>query len=387
MCGIIKVIICVKGEFLVKKIYLMMVAVFMTALIPLHAVAQTSELTAKNNNGEVKVSITNSVETQNADEILPGIRECSEAITHSLTLKADADVVASLKLMTSEVATGDKIPLNNYDIIIKNEKEEVIYDSKNAIMSKRNDSYKEMPFGNILAGEEKTYSITYMLIDTQTDVSTISLAISAKAYLEPTQAPENTPKPKYTMEDEFIFDWDQEQEKIDNEVAESTDPSATLPPSKPITTIKKVCGEDIPAGRFSVTGNGNLKISSSTGSVKSEAIISENPVEGKSVKTAVVLLESGDVLDITPLEGEEKARLKFNKINTTTPAASATTNDKNGDRKANIATPTPKNPAQAAKTNPKTGDDGVGILIGVAAFAVVAFVALEIIKRKKRNNS
>ena len=344
-----------------KKIYLMMVTVFLAALIPMQAIADTPQLTAANENGEVKVSITNSTVTQNADEILPGIKECVHPVTQSITVKADAGVIASIRLVVSEIQTDKKTtPLNNYTVIIKNDKEEVIYDSTTAVQAKRNDSYKDMLLGELQAGEEKTYSVTYSIIDATVDISTISVELAAKTNVEPTPAPKSTLKPKFDFDSlnkqsEFVFDFS--DEKTDNATATT------------VTEIKKVCGEDIPAGRFSITGNGKLVVTSATGAKKSESVVSETPVAGQSVKTAVVLLEDKDVLTITPLEGQEKARLKFNKVTT-----------------ENVAgTPTPVKPANDTKTNPKTGDGGIGIVVGVAALAVLAFVALEVLKRKNNN--
>ncbi len=352
-----------KGEFELKKIYLMLVAAIMATVIPMHIMAATPQLTATNDNGEVKVSITNSTATQKADELLPGITECTEAVTNSVTLKADAGVIASLRLVVSEIPTGDKTPLNNYDIIIKNENEEVVYDSKNATLSKRNDLYKNMELGELKSGEEKTYSVTYKITDTALDVSKVSVELAAKTNAVPTPTPVATLKPKFDFDsldkqNEFIFDFSEEFK------------GGTAPSTGTTNEIKKVCGQDIPAGRFSVTGNGKLKISSAAGAVKSESVVSETPVAGQSVKTAVVLLEDGDVLSITPLKEGEKARLKFNKVTTA----------------ATTATATPVQPTAVAKTNPKTGDGSVGIIIGVAMLAALTVALLEFLKRKSRTN-
>ena len=214
--------------------------------------------------------------------------------------------------------------------------------------------------GELQAGEEKTYSVTYSLIDETVDISTISVEFAAKTNVVATPVPTSTLKPKFDFDSldkqsEFIFDFS--DEKTDGTT------NAT------VTEIKKVCGVDIPAGRFSITGSGKLVVTSSTGAKKSESVVSETPVAGQSVKTAVVLLEDKDVLTITPLAGQEKARLKFNKVTT-----------------ENItSTPTPVKSANDNKTNPKTGDNGIGIVVGVAALAVLAFVALEVLKRKNSN--
>lgn len=363
-CDIISLSILYKGAFILKKIYLALVAALIAAVIPMQVMANTPHLTAKNDNGEVTVPIASGIITRNADEILPGITECLDEVTQTITLKASSGVITSLRLVIPKEDAGEDSPLNNYDIVIKDADENEVYNSATAAKAKANEFYKEMRLGELLTGEEKTYSVTYKLIDPRKDVSMVTVELTSKANVTPTPTPVATLKPKFDFESlekqsEFIFDFSGESKD-----GETTGASDT------VSEIKKVCGTDIPAGRFSVTGNGKLKISSATGSVKSESVVSETPVAGKSVKTAVVLLENGDVLSITPLEGDEKARLKFNKVTTA----------------ATTATATPVKPTDAAKTNPKTGDGNVGIVIGVALVALLAVGMLEYMKRKSKTN-
>ena len=353
-----------KGAFILKKIYLALVAALMAAVIPMQVMANTPQLTAKNDNGQVAVSITNSITTKNADEILPKITECIDGVTQTITLKADAGAIASLRLVLPQITTESKTPLNNYNVIITDEKGATVYNSSEGAIARLNDMYKEMKLGEIQSGEEKTFNVTYKIIDPQVDVSKVTVELAAKTNFVPTPTPASTLKPKFDFDslekqNEFIFDFSNEPKN-----GETTDPS------NKINEIRKVCGTDIPAGRFSVTGNGKLKILSAAGNVKSESVVSETPVAGKSVKTAVVLLEKDDVLSITPLEGDEKARLKFNKVTTA----------------ATTATATPVKPTDASKTNPKTGDGDVGIVIGVALIALLAVGMLEYVKRKSKTN-
>lgn len=360
-----------KGAFKLKKIYMALVVALMTAIIPMQGMAQTPQLTATNENGEVKVNITSGTTTQSVDELLPGINESTVAKTQEITLKAEAGVIASLRLEISEVPTaGNTTPLNNYNVTVTDADNNIVYNTATANQAKRNDSYKEIKLGELQANEEKTYSVTYSLIDSTVDVSEISVTLAAKTNVEPTPVPAPA-EPTATLAPKFDFDsLDSTNEFIFDFADEFTD-TESEDPTKTSKEIRKVCGKDIPAGRFSVTGNGVLKITSANGSVKNELVIAENPVNGNGVKTAVVLLETGDVLTITPLEGTEKARLKLNKV--TTDAVSATA--------------TPVQPVVDTKTNPKTGDGNVGIVIGVALFAVLAFVGLEILKRRGKTNN
>lgn len=349
-----------------KKIYLALVAVLLTALLPLGVMAETPQLTATNEEGEVKVNITNSMTTQAADILLPGIFESKTPITKELTLKAEAGVIASLRLEISEPpTTGKETPLNNFVVVVSDTDGNVIYNTESKNQAKRNDDYKEIKLGELQANEEKTYTITYSVADETVDISKISVTLAAKTNVRATPAPtlpESTPAPKFDFnslenKSEFVFDF----------ADEFTDTTS----GEPGTTkeIKKICGKDIPAGRFLVTGNGGLKITSANGGVKETLVISENPVSGKSVKQQVVILAEGDVLTIVPLDGDEKARLKFNKITTETATNTA----------APVSTIAP------VKANPKTGDNGIGIAIGVAVLAVLAFAGLEVLKHKGNN--
>lgn len=347
-----------------KKIYLALVATLVAAIIPVQVIANAPQLTAKNADGEVKVEITDKIMTMSAENILPGIKTSTEPTTNEITLKAEAGAIASFRFELPEAPGGKTNVLNNFIVQISDLNDVIVYDTDSANVAKGNDIYKEALIGEIKPGEEKTYKVTYQVLDPLVDVSQVSVKLAAKTNVVSTpapQAPQSTLKPKFDMnslenETEFVFDLEEEKKEKENENSEEK-----------VTQIKKVCGVDIPAGRFVVTGNGHLLVTSVTGVVVRDVIIAEKPETGKSLDTAAVLLEKGDTIIITPLDGEEKARLKFSKAET----------------EEATSTPTPAEPTEEPqKANPKTGDGSMGVLIGVAVFAVLAFAALELMKRR-----
>ncbi len=353
-----------------KKLYISVVTAILMAVMPIGAIANTPQLSVKNSEGEIKVDITDAVKSVKADDIFADIATCKERVVNDITVNAEADADASIKLELNKLPTGNINPLNNYIITVTDDADKVIY---NSIASKvdSDSTYREIQLGNISAGESKKFSVRYELIDVNLDMSAVSAVITAKAStsVAPTSAPTSTPKPTATLKpkfdldatdssNDFVFDFGNDQKTNDKE------------PTSTVKEIKKVCGTDIPAGRFAVTGNGKFKITSANGSEKASYTVSENANGTTAVKAAVVVLEDKDVITMSPLDGQEKAKLKF---------AKAETNDVK-------ATATPVKPTDTNKTNPKTGDGNMGIIVGVAVLAIFAIAGLEILKRKTGNN-
>lgn len=173
------------------------------------------------------------------------------------------------------------------------------------------------------------------------------------------------PKKEDESKNDKADDKEKELEATKSPEAKTTQAPVKTPKPDDANIIKKVCGKDIPAGRYKVTGTGVLKTTYADGRMKSESVVSsdENGV--------VVLLEDGDILLMEPLEGQEKAKLKFDKASTD--ASDAVALEKKND----------------AKVNPKTGDSDAELkaFVGVAACAVAMLAILEVIKKKKSKNN
>lgn len=354
-----------------KRLYTAFAAVIATVMIPFFASAETPLLAISGNGSEVKLDVTDSMVIKSADEILPGIKNCKTEKSQRFSVKSEKDAELSLRLIADGNAWADgKSPLGNYDIKVTDGAENEIYNGSGIV--KNGESYADIPLGTVMSDTEYIYSVTYVLKDTSVDTSGVSVSFAVTSALKPTPTPyvsksKSTPKPKFDFDvlentDEFVFDFTDLGGTLDKD-EKNTDGTQT------VKTITKVCGDDIPPGRFSVTGNGKLRILSSAGGVKNEYVISENPSSSAETKTVVTVLESGDVLSITPLDGTEKASLKFNKVK--------------GESSEN--TVSPKSPGQDSKSNPKTGDDNIGVVVGIMFSAGIALVLLQTLKRKIGN--
>lgn len=361
-----------KGAFILKKIYFALVAAIFAVVMPMQIIAKTPMVSFENDKGEVEVEISSIEKSMSADVVLPGITSCKNPITNTVTVSADEQADIALGLKLSKESTSSQNPLNNYSVTIT-ENGNVVYDSKNAVEVKKNDTSKYIDLGKITSDKERELVITYKLVDDDMDMSGVSANFVVNRQVNANTAtakPVETLKPTFEpgtggnttfTDDKFVFDLFKGENGTENNGNGSE--------TKEIT---KVCGKDIPAGRYVVTGSGSLKITSSSGTEKASYVISDSGKYANAVKQAVVVLEDKDVITITALDGTEKASLSFAKAGAQNAAGTNTS-------------PTPVKPADADKANPKTGDSGVGVIIAIAAVALVALGGLEMLKRKKNN--
>ncbi len=341
-----------------KKICLLLTAMMLSVIIPIRAVAANPQLTVKNDNGEVKVDITSSMRSKPINELLPNLVDCKDEAEAKINLKAEATVNITLRLVFDSLSLGVN-PLNNYELTVADSENAIIYDSNTVEPLEVGEKYKDIDLGQLTAGNEKTFTVTYKLIDESIDVSKVTAEIVAQS--DVAETPVATVKPVSTPAPKFDFDSIEEVViGVENDLKNETTKKET----------KKVCGVDIPEGRFSVTGNGVLSITTEAGRLKGTAVISEDPKVAMSVETVIANLTKGDVITITPLDGYEKASIKFSKVATEPGDTSITPVDSNGD-----------------KTNPKTGDGSTAMLITVSVLAVLAFAALEVLKRRGNSNN
>ncbi len=164
--------IAYKGAFILKKIYLSLIAAFVAALLPIEAMAETPAVVLSNGINEVSVNITENTNTKNADTVIPGITDCKTEKTQEFTITAAEDATVSLRLKVSKsISSQTTTPLNNYNIKINDVSGKAVYDSADAEPVKADALYKDIPIGAFSANEKKTYNITYSLIDPNMDVS------------------------------------------------------------------------------------------------------------------------------------------------------------------------------------------------------------------------
>lgn len=227
-------------------------------------------------------------------------------------------------------------------------------------------------FREIYVTDSKTpmeFKLEYTVLsgtDRNLDISSLRMKAVSKADVltpAPTEKPVPTQKPKFELDsldngrEDIVFDL--ADGTIKGPDGENGDDNQT-----PQKEIIKTVGKDIPADRYKVMGNGKLTVTSANGMVKYESVITD------STGATVVLLENGDIINISSADGGDSAKLRFTKAATDNKAPATVT----------------KAPT---KTNPKTDDNsmGVGMTVGVIVLIAGIVAGLEILKRKKNGNN
>lgn len=354
-----------------KKIFIASLAAVMSVTLGISAFAAQSTVSFKTGSGELSHSFEQQSELEyamNAKELFEDFGKSDNgSVKLTVTYQGLDSYNTELFIKLDALAlpqNGQITPLNYYSFTVKDK-------DGNDVMGPCDDAQndaraKELPIAVLSGSGILELDVTYTA-DTakkaSVDLSKLGISLlirradkleavpatKAPATAAPTQITRPTPRPK--------FDFDELSEQAG--LIFGTDDNQGSENQTPDKQIVKVCGKDIPPGRYVVSGSGNLKITRANGTVKGEAQLNGNK--------GVVLLEVNDVISISPLNGQEKAKLRFD-------VASSTTGD--------VEKITPQD-----KTNPKTGDDdsATAIAISVAVLALAAFAGLEILKRKKSN--
>lgn len=166
------------------------------------------------------------------------------------------------------------------------------------------------------------------------------------------------------------------------EEAEEVTPEPTVIPSASVVENKNgvmtlsageyLCGKDIPAGRYVMSGSGRVRVYSGDGTVKSTVALKEKGENVNGVEEYIVNLLDGEKLsaDSTVTLQPHTASATSSPKPTKTPSAAK-------------ATATPK-AETSDKTNPKTGDAApIAIVFAVGLMSIAAVVFIEIRKRNQ----
>lgn len=310
-------------------------------------------------------------------------------------------LVLSLRLSIAEAdAALQYSPLDYYDFKITDTDDNVIYDSEEAESSDIADTHKDITLGVFNDGateDTKEYVIEYgineeaaaVIGDDSIEGLDIELVSAVSSQADDTAggvvqgtAPVATLKPKFELTATAA-----PQETA--AAAESTPTEAPLgaaPTEIPEADSAKVktiiCGEDIAPGRYTVTGNANVRITTKDGEIISETTVTDGSDENvKGVKQFITSLEEGDIITITPISDEIKAAVNFEKTNS---GSSSDTKNLTAASTTGRNTASPSATA-SSKTNPKTGDVSTTTAALASAMVISAAAAgcLEIVKRKK----
>lgn len=316
-------------------------------------------------------------------------------------------VYLRLRLTVDSAPEGlEYSPLDYYSFTIKDADGEVLYSTEDSELSETDAVEKEIPLGvfntsyaedvRILNIEYNINSEVEQYIDPEyvedLDVMLVSSLYTSDEDIPAAMLPVATLKPNFEIATKA-------PEQSSGTTTENPDAGETAAPQAseaPAATEqpkekKVICGEDIEAGRYVVTGNANVKITTADGDIISETTVTDGTDESiKGVKQFITSIEDGDVITITPISDDIKAVVNFDRTNSgtkSTTASSSTTKNNNSSKTGTSSTakPTSASKTSSSKTNPKTGDDGYATLSLISLMCVSggAVGVLEVVKRKK----
>lgn len=405
-------------DLIMRKIYVSTAAAVMAAAVSIVSVfaAVGSSITVKTDKSEVSYTYKagdNNEAKADASKLFGNFRNASkddfstESFTITSKTQNGSNIEVALLVETKNVAE-DYSPLDYYSFVVTADNGDVLYDSAAESASDVTATSREIPFGKFnthYTTDTKKFTVDYKInsdVAAKIDEDTLAgVTVSVASHIVKAE-PAATDAPA-AEEEEYTV----EVAASDPDEVVAAASTATVPPAAAVTPspapeaieangVKKVCGKDMTAGRYLVSGNGIVRIEGADGSLKSETTVtdgSNNGVDG--VGAFVASIVDGDVITASPLPGKDKPSVKFEKTNSPTSPASAnvaasnSNTDKNAAKATTKATaaPTAKPKTTAAKSNPKTGEDSAEIawICGLMAAMAAGVVALEIVKRKKAN--
>ena len=145
-----------------------------------------------------------------------------------------------------------------------------------------------------------------------------------------------------------------------------------------------LCGKDIDAGRYTMTGEGKVHVYTSEGILKSTVALKKADDESANgVAEYVINFADGEkiIVDSEIKLTPYAAKATQNPKSTTAPTNKKTNNSSTDNSKNNQSSTTQQN----SKTNPKTGDNApiwIVSILGVLAVGAVVFIEL----KKRKNN-
>lgn len=333
------------------------------------------------------------------------------AVKKTMTVTSEAErgeeLVLSLRLSTDDAdAALEYSPLDYYTFRITDPENNVIYDSAEAELSDPADKQKDITLGifNTSEAEDtKEYVIEYGInAETAPAIGEelgggVGIELVSAAYegaqASPGASASAAPAAPATLKPKFELGG-----AASATAAPAAQPTATAQPAAseaateapaPTETAaaeekerKIICGEEIAPGRYTVTGNANVKIETKDGEIISETAVTDGSDESiKGVKQFITSIEKGDVITITPVAEGVKASVSFEKTNSGSSSGTKNVTAASASGKS-TASPTA---SASSKTNPKTGDMSLttAVLGSVMGVSAAAAGCLEVVKRKK----
>lgn len=293
-------------------------------------------------------------------------------VTQVLTIKNESNgnsaIDIGLRLLDTNIyesgAQTSASVLNNYSIVITNPSGEIVTEAT------ADDIYKsdadifvlDLPLGTFnqkFDKETNVYNIEISL-DADKDADKIISSIDWNVVCSPSKGVSDTTSDTTAV--------DTTPSATETPQADSSDTSAT--DNKKLVKYAGD-GKDIVPGKYTITGNGAVKVYNSNNELKTSIILTDgSDPSKKGVEAYSLLLNDGDRIEMADY-------INLKAINGTSTSAAGTAA---GGTATNTAS---KNTASDKKTNPKTGDAAPVAIISLAALASLGVCAyLEIKKRK-----
>lgn len=371
-----------------KKINVIALAFLGALSIQTMAAAETISVKSDN----AVISYTYSLENDNeavfdAEKLFTKLNEISSvesSVSDTFVITNNSENATEVVLRLELDSLSDNwtySPLDYYSFTITDEAGNIVYNSLNADLSDVSDISKDISLGVFNGGtSEKTYKIEYKLSEDGTknllreDFSDITISLvtrNTEATNETEKAAEiseRNPAPKFEITTEQST---QAPISVAQVAQAPVSEAQTEAPQNEAEKQKKfVCGTDITPGRYVVTGNGVVVVESEAGNLESKIVLNDGIAEyTEDEASGVITLTDGDVVTLTPLEGQEKASVSVEKTNTGA-------NDESTVRPNTVAD-------EQTKLNPKTGEENTTVFLVIMILSVMLITALEIVKRRK----
>lgn len=399
-----------------KKILSALIALTLTLCVSVTTFAASSSVSVKNNDSGSK-PVTYTYAPNKSGENVKSIKTLmtklndlpkKSSVVQTLTITSESmdntPVSFKLRLSLPEKATATIKPeviktpspdeysaLEYYNIKITDASDNIIYSYENEKSESGKTTYKDIPIGILNKTMEAENKIINITVSVNKDVKTSSVekyankldwSIVSDTDFEVESTPTPVPTIVVTATPEIILPNTTVIPTIAPTIAPSITPTATSSVKEDkngVVTLSKgeyLCGKDIDAGRYTMTGDGKVHVYTSEGVLKSTIALKNKKSSANGVEEYVINLLEGEKISVeSDTEFEPYTAERATSKPTSTPKATSKTSTNSAK-----ATSTPA----ATKSNPKTGDTApiLGIVcLGVAA--VGAFVFFEIKKRKE----
>ena len=389
-----------------KKLLSGMIAAVMTICMSVSVFASPNSSVSIKNNDSKSTPVTYEYASDQLGETVRSIKSLmtkldelpkQSSVVQTLTISSESaegnPVDFKLRLSMPQKTSSDVKPealktpspdeynaLNYYNIKVTDSNNKLIYSYANDESKTENSTYKDIPLGTMNSSADTESKIINVTVSVNKSLKNSDSAQYAKdldwSIVSTVKKVETTEAPKATEEaatETVALTAETAPKETNSAVKEDKNGLVILPQGE------YVCGEDIDAGRYTMTGNGKVHVYTENGELKSTIALKDKNSSANGVEEYLINLLDGEKIKVesetkfTPYTASTTAKPKA----TSTPKASSST------KATTKPTSTPKATSKPSKNNPKTGDNTpIVALVSIGILAAGAFAFIEIKKRK-----